>query len=407
MSLKLNFYKTALRKKARKGFVGYPAATIIFYGPDDRRATKIAVGIKRDEDADPEMMRWNSSDLDIRRDPSVMEQIVRLIQREHVKSVAPEQILGCPHEEGIDYPSEETCPHCPFWAGRPRPIFSDSDDEQYFRSVTGIPDRRGMEKMTADLDSSRKKDSPLQQAQDIMWDAWDERDRRRRIELAQQALRISEDCADAYVLLAEEKASSLKEAMELYENGIRAGERALGEKAFAEDAGHFWGILETRPYMRARAGLASCLREAGRLDEAISHYQELLCLNPNDNQGNRDDLLVCLIARGRDAEAADLLRQYEEGITANWLYTTALVAFRTSGPTADTLEKLQGAVKHNPHVPGFLLKNPPRQLPTHYQLGSREEAIIYANLFGPIWKMTPGALDWLKSTKVKGSGYGL
>src|SRR3954471_11215905 len=101
-----------------------------------------------------------------------------------------------------------------------------------------------------------------------MWDAWDEKNARRRIDLARKALSISADCADAYVLLAEETASSVPEAMELYEKGVRAGESALGEKTFNEDAGHFWGLLETRPYMRARAGLASCLREAGKLDDA-------------------------------------------------------------------------------------------------------------------------------------------
>jgi hypothetical protein len=32
------------------------------------------------------------------------------------------EMLGCPHEEGIDYPEGEACPACPFWAGRERPI---------------------------------------------------------------------------------------------------------------------------------------------------------------------------------------------------------------------------------------------------------------------------------------------
>ncbi len=29
-------------------------------------------------------------------------------------------IIGCPHEEGIDYPDGEVCPQCPFWARRDR-----------------------------------------------------------------------------------------------------------------------------------------------------------------------------------------------------------------------------------------------------------------------------------------------
>lgn len=31
-------------------------------------------------------------------------------------------MMGCPQEEGIDYPMGEACPQCPFWAGRERPI---------------------------------------------------------------------------------------------------------------------------------------------------------------------------------------------------------------------------------------------------------------------------------------------
>ena len=34
-----------LTKKAKKGFRGFPVATVAFYGPDDRRASKLAVGI--------------------------------------------------------------------------------------------------------------------------------------------------------------------------------------------------------------------------------------------------------------------------------------------------------------------------------------------------------------------------
>lgn len=33
-----------LKKKAKAGFRGYPAGTVAFYGPDDQRASKVAVG---------------------------------------------------------------------------------------------------------------------------------------------------------------------------------------------------------------------------------------------------------------------------------------------------------------------------------------------------------------------------
>ena len=97
-----------------------------------------------------------------------------------------------------------------------------------------------------------------------------------RVAMARRALEISPDCADAYVMLAEETARSVDEALEMYEKGVAAGGRALGPKPFEEDVGNFWSILETRTYMRARSGLAQALHEKGRLDEAIRHFEELL-----------------------------------------------------------------------------------------------------------------------------------
>src|SRR6185369_16919953 len=105
---------------------------------------------------------------------------------------------------------------------------------------------------------------------------------RSRIALARKALGISPLCADAYVLLAEEAARSVEEARDYYTKGVEAGELALGPHGFEEYAGHFWGFLETRPYMRARAGLASALLKLGDIDSAIGHFSDMLKLNPND-----------------------------------------------------------------------------------------------------------------------------
>ncbi len=109
-------------RRASRGFRGYPAATVAFYGPDDERATKVAVGIIPSEGAEPsEMKRWSTSSGDIRRDPNVGDAIKAFLKRSGVVStVLHERLLGCPHEEGVDYPEGESCPECPFWKGRNR-----------------------------------------------------------------------------------------------------------------------------------------------------------------------------------------------------------------------------------------------------------------------------------------------
>ena len=168
--------------------------------------------------------------------------------------------------------------------------------------------------------------APLEKAQEMAYRAVESRGRR-RIQLVRKALELSGDCADAYVILAE-RTGDVAQALDLYTQGVAAGERALGPQIFAENAGRFWGLIATRPYMRARFGLAQCLEELGRRDEAIGRYRELLRLNQTDNQGVRYSLLTALFTSGLDGEAGALLQQFGDEPTAMWLYGRTLWTFR-------------------------------------------------------------------------------
>jgi hypothetical protein len=110
-----------LTKKAKKGFRGYPVATVAFYGPDDRRASKMAVSIILAEDQEPvDLKRWFAEEGDVRDDVRAAEEVLAYMKEFGVHSVAMvDRIIGCPHEEGIDYHGP-TCPSCPYWAGRDR-----------------------------------------------------------------------------------------------------------------------------------------------------------------------------------------------------------------------------------------------------------------------------------------------
>ena len=109
-----------LRKKAKKGMRGWPVATIAFYGPNLEHATKVAVGIVPFEDAEVKIIRdWKSDRNDVRTDPGIAQEILEFIEEHGVLSVAMSGIIGCPHQEGIDYEGE-WCPVCEFWRGRDR-----------------------------------------------------------------------------------------------------------------------------------------------------------------------------------------------------------------------------------------------------------------------------------------------
>jgi hypothetical protein len=112
---------TILRKKAKAGAQGLPKATLAFYGPDNKRASKAVLGIFLRDDDDVILHKYFDDEKDVRFSIKIQEDILARIREHEVRTlIMREGIFGCPHEEGIDYPDGEECHKCPFWKGRDR-----------------------------------------------------------------------------------------------------------------------------------------------------------------------------------------------------------------------------------------------------------------------------------------------
>ena len=95
----------------------YPIGTVALYGPDDRTTTKIAAGVITSPTAEPIVRRWVATD--VTTSPKVQREMEEFFAGHGVRSVAvSEGNMGCPHEEGEDFPDGTDCPFCPFWAGK-------------------------------------------------------------------------------------------------------------------------------------------------------------------------------------------------------------------------------------------------------------------------------------------------
>jgi tetratricopeptide (TPR) repeat protein len=248
-------------------------------------------------------------------------------------------------------------------------------------------------------------DPGLKEAQALIYEAFGQPDPAVRVRMARQALEMSPDCADAHVLLAEH-ASSAREVLDHYELGVAAGERAIGPAMFQEEVGHFWGILETRPYMRAREGLAHALWSAARNDQAIGHLREMLRLNSSDNQGVRHALAAWLLTLGRDDEVERLLEEYPDAAWNVW-FTRALIEFRRQGDSSEGRQLLQAGQESNRFIAPWLLGDEPfpRNRPDHFQTTEgREVAYFYVESSRCAWRSTPGAIAWVRRTLAEPSG---
>jgi len=247
---------------------------------------------------------------------------------------------------------------------------------------------------------SRKSLSPAEQAQDLLYEAWDEPSPAKRTRLARKALELYPDSADAYNILAETEAKNLTEALNYYKKGMEAGERHLGKAFMEKNKGFFWGIVKTRPFMRAKLGYARTLHEMGRRREAIRQYEELLALNPGDNQGVRY-LLVKAYLEMEEYEAADRLlnRTFREEDSAEFNYNRVLLEYGKHGLSPAVKRLFRKAVEQNPHVPDYLTgkKRLPRELPEFVGFGDPREAAAYAGTHLHLWLDRPELLDWVRS----------
>jgi hypothetical protein len=95
----------------------YPIGTVALYGPDDKTTTKIAAGVILHDGAEVIIERWVATD--VTTSPRIQQELRDFFLQHGVKSVAmSEGNMGCPHEEGEDFPHGEDCPFCPFWKGK-------------------------------------------------------------------------------------------------------------------------------------------------------------------------------------------------------------------------------------------------------------------------------------------------
>lgn len=215
-----------------------------------------------------------------------------------------------------------------------------------------------------------------------------------RKKLIKKALAINPYDPKAYLLLAQE-AYDDTEYGRLLLQAIEAGEKELGKAFFLENKGSFWGIIETRSYMRAKEIYANYLDEIGHTDAAIKHAEDLLTLNPNDNQGIRYMLVQLYIETGQIDKAQMLFTRYDDYST-NFMFNKVLVSYLIDGITPSIKGLIKEAEQHNSFVKDFLTGT--KEIPDEdieIDEGEEFEAAEYVDVHGYLWDKHPNLIKLL------------
>ncbi len=270
---------------------------------------------------------------------------------------------------------------------------------QNFKSLEEINEffeKNVMGRRIDDLDFLKKKDKSNEDlSNDLMYEAYDIKGAK-GIKLAKQALQLFPENVRALTYLADHENDKSK-ALGLYQRAVDVGKNLLGEQFFKKHTGHFWGLSETRPYMNARKNYADMLQTVQRDEEAIAEYQEMIKLNPNDNQGIRYSLSHILLKHKKYDQYHQLYLEYKDEATAFWLFNYALFVFATQGPSLKAFKALKAANAINKHVLQFITgKRKIKSMPQgYYGIGDENEATYYLMDNLHIWGELEGSLEWV------------
>lgn len=237
--------------------------------------------------------------------------------------------------------------------------------------------------------------SNKEKSDELMYDAY-ENEPEEGIPLAQQALQLNPDNIRAIIYIAD-FSDDIEKAVVLYKQALDIGEKELGKDFFEENKGHFWAMHETRPYMTARMQYAQCLLAMEKFEEAIKEFEEMLELNPNDNQGVRYELAKLLLHEKKYDAYSRLHREFKEEKSTVWLFNYALFLFATEGPSAKTTKALKKANKENEFILKFLTgqKEMTKEPDGYYSPGDEREATYYLMDNFVNWYNCDGALEWV------------
>ncbi|WP_274364191.1 tetratricopeptide repeat protein [Paenibacillus thermotolerans] len=246
---------------------------------------------------------------------------------------------------------------------------------------------------------SPKTSSKRDQAQDLIYKAINEPSPLKKVRLAREALHLYPNSPDAYLLLAEE-ATSGEEVLQYLQKGLAAGENDLGEAFFKENEGYFWGLIETRPYMRVKYNYAETCWQMGNSGEARKHLEHILKLNPMDNMGARYLLAAVYLYEDELEQAERLLEQFDES-TASFMYDRVVLEYKKRGINPTLKMAYRGAKNSNRFVPKYLLgeKTLPTSLPEFYGIGDENEAVMYVESHARLWIGLPELLTWMSKQK--------
>lgn len=213
--------------------------------------------------------------------------------------------------------------------------------------------QRFMEEYNASLRSKNVLALP-QTADDYLELAESVATKKKKLEYLAKALELEPDNLDASRMIAELNAKSPEEQLVAFSSLLEKGDSLMEQGGYLQDdVGDFWGILETRPYMRLRHSYFELLIQCGMMGKAVGEAEEMLRLCDNDNLGVRYELMHLYAYFENEDAALALHKKYDEYEESQMLLPLAVLYYKKANYELG-LQYLRRLVKVNKDTKKFM-----------------------------------------------------
>lgn len=221
--------------------------------------------------------------------------------------------------------------------------------------------------------------TPLDDAYEILEEAQNARNEKEAIKLAKKAYEKSPECFDAVLFQCDLEENGIKR-MKLLDDGLEVEKNRLTKEKYfdKENIGHFYGIFETRPYIRGLVVKAEYLLEEGKLRQAESICKEVLRLNESDNIGARYLLMAIFATLEEEDDMLKLYNKYPEE-DLEMLFPLFALYYKI-GNDKKAKEYLNRVNKCNSNFVKFFngtIKESDKVNPGYYSRGDSSEIFMY------------------------------
>ncbi len=178
--------------------------------------------------------------------------------------------------------------------------------------------------------------------------------KKKKLEYLSKALELEPDNLDVSHMIAELNAKRPEELLAAFSSLLEKGNSLMEQGGYFRDCmGDFWGVLETRPYMRLRHSYFELLIQCGMMGKAVGEAEEMLRLCNDDNLGVRFELMHLYAFFENEDAALALHKKYDEYEECQMLLPLAVLYYKKANYEL-SLQYLRRLAKANKDAKKFL-----------------------------------------------------